>query len=486
MSLTAPPTLFSANNMKIYVTVFLMLLCVSFPVSSGVAVTIRPDYDYAPAERTERTGFFDDTPLTREQRDEIAPSGNDATTLGEARRNALEYALDFVAAKLGGNITVRVGVKFDASLDADPPLITLASAVPCVIQSNRLPREKTIYPRALAKSILNDNLAGSGGPCEDRDLNIAFNDLDFKDPDEEIIRFYYGFDEISGNGRFEFVSVVLHEIFHGLGFFELVEKNGSWESFEGIDSSSGRTTNIQNPSIYDVQMYSEDDETLFHMLSPSKRAVAIISENGLSWDGRTTGATRRSCSYGQLLGGRKTDGISPQGRPLLHAPSEYLPGTSISHFHVSVTPDDILEPRFPVATRDMTLALALLKDMGWRINDRNIPTTCTPPRPSDPGPATPPPDPVAPPPDPSGTSTPSDGTGSQTPTAGGSSGGCAIASDRDFGSGALSGNLFLTLTVLLLAVFGKRRPEKRGRWRLLSRANLRGTPFVCPKPRPES
>ena len=442
MSLTGMATPAPVRNvrMKIPLTAFLLLFCVFFPASSGVAATIVPVYN--PEEETGRTGFFDATPLTQEERNRIGPSGNDAGTLGEARKKALEHALGLIADKLGGSVTVRVDVGFENTDTTSSGSITLANAAPCLIGSTQLPRKETLYPSALAKS-LSDQIRRAG-LCS-WDIRIRFND----EPP-----FYYGFDEISGNSRagFNFVSVVLHETFHGLGFFENVREDGSWDPVDGTDSSGENPVRVQQPSLYDEQLYSEADENFFHELSDSQRAAAITSGDGLSWDGRTVGATRRSCSYGRLVGGLKTDGISSSGRPLLHAPSDYQNGSSISHFHVSVTPDDILEPRFPVLTRDMTLALALLKDMGWRVDDACIPASCNdviPPncasRPTTSEPNEQPDErPSAMPP---------------SGNAGGSSGGCSIASDR--GSGAISGGLFLVLTVLLLAVFNKGRSEKR-------------------------
>ncbi len=452
MSLTGTATPAPVRNvrMKIHLTAFLLLFCVLFPASPSVAATIVPVYDSD--ERSGQTGFYDDTALTQQEKNEIAPSGNDAETLGEARRKALEHALGLIAPKLGGSVTIRVDVAFeDADDTTSSGSIILANARPCLISSPQLPRKETLYPGALARSI--SAQIRRSGLCANWDIEIRFNN----EPP-----FYYGFDEISGNSRpsgFSFVSVVMHEVFHGLGFFENVRKDGSWKSIDGTNSL-GQPTSVQRPSLYDEQLYSEADENFFHELSDSQRAAAIISGDGLSWDGRTVGATRRSCSYGRLVGGLKTDGISPSGRPLLHAPSGYLTGSSISHFHVSVTPDDILEPRFPVLTRDMTLALALLKDMGWRIDDDCIPASCSGAIPANcvSRPTTS--EPIEPD-QPSNNPPPDNTNGDRTQSAGGSSGGCSIALDRGFGPGAISGGLFLVLTVLLLAVFKKGRTERR-------------------------
>ena len=477
--------------MKIRIAAFLLPFFVLLPVFPGGAVTITPAYDPEERSATPRpTGFFDATPLTPEQRAEIGPSGNDAATLGEARRNALEHAFGLIEDRLGGNIDITVDVKFTDELDSTPPNITLASAGPCLYQSSLLPRRQTLYPSALAKAIRpnDERLRGSGGPCSGKDIIMQFNGGDN-------VPFYYGFDEIpAGDPRFEFVSVVLHETFHGLGFFERIQQDGSWRSIDGTNNLGEKVT-VANPSIYDEQLYSEADREFVHRLSEPRRAAAIVSEDGLSWYGRTS----EGCSYGRLLGERDKDaGTTSDGKPLLHAPSSFQDGSSVSHFHVSVNPDDILEPRFPVTTRDMTLALALLKDLGWRVSDPSIPASCggTPDDPEEPREP-----PEEPPTDPSSidTSAPVDrdegpdpfrpGAGNgdgenQNQRVGGSSGGCAVASDGDFGKDALSGGLLLILSVLASGVFGGRRPEKRRARGSLSAAGLRETTFVYTKTRP--
>ena len=94
--------------MKIPLAAFLLPFFVFLPVFPGGAVTIEPVY--GSGERNAQTGFWDETPLTEEQKDETGPSGNDAETLGEARRKALEHALGLIEAKLEGDVTIKAWV----------------------------------------------------------------------------------------------------------------------------------------------------------------------------------------------------------------------------------------------------------------------------------------------------------------------------------------------------------------------------------------
>ena len=340
--------------MKIPFAAFLLPFFTFLPVFPGGAVTIEPVYDSGERNANPPTGFWDETPLTEEQKDEIGPSGNDAETLGEARRKALEHALGLIEDKLEGDVTIKAWVEFNYEFDSTSPGIVLAVAAPCLIQSSLLPRPQTLYPSALAKSILPGE-ESLGRACGGRDISMRFNGN---------FPFHYAFDTAhEGVRAFDFVYIVLHETFHGLGFWTSFRKDGSWA--------------FRRPSIYEEQLYSEADENFLHLLSPSQRAAAIVSGDGLSWYGKTAAG----CSHGQLVGERdKGGGTTPDGKPLLHAPSRYR-GFAAAHLHPSVDPDDILEPRTPLDTKDMTLALALLKDMGWRINDPGIPSCASGPPP---------------------------------------------------------------------------------------------------------
>ncbi len=63
-------------------------------------------------------------------------------------------------------------------------------------------------------------------------------------------------------------------------------------------------------------------------------------------------------------------GADAQGRPLLYTPATLAPGSSVSHWDVSATPNLLMEPNINsdlglilVAPKDLTVPL--LKDIGW-------------------------------------------------------------------------------------------------------------------------
>jgi len=63
---------------------------------------------------------------------------------------------------------------------------------------------------------------------------------------------------------------------------------------------------------------------------------------------------------GQLAGADAT------GRPLLYAPNPLQPGSSVSHFDISATPNLLMEPAINADLgQDVDLTLAVFRDLGW-------------------------------------------------------------------------------------------------------------------------
>ena len=157
-------------------------------------------------------GFNDSTPFT-------PIGGNTATTLGEARLNAFDYA----AAIWGAILTSPVEITVDASMD---PLGSgiLGQAGPITVHRNftNTPVANTWYVQALANKFAGIDLDPSSS-----DMSATFSS-DFS--------FYFGLDGNPPSGHYDFVSVVLHELGHGLGFLSLVNSS-TGAKFLGVDDA---------------------------------------------------------------------------------------------------------------------------------------------------------------------------------------------------------------------------------------------------------
>ena len=341
--------MFHATNKRFFAALFFLLLVVFSPVSESVAVTFEPIYTDIPG-----TGFYDRTPLSATEKTMLLADGNVAQTLGEARRNAFEAVLDMFELWFIGNNTVKVEALFQ-SLEPD----TIAAAGPVGLVYYLSDPGAVGVPIALAESLSEEELNGA----EEAEVVVTFN---------ENHPFYYGLNEEVLQRPFAptlFVFIAVHELFHGLGFFNLVESDGSFplvasESLEGL---------FHVGTIYDVNLYSErDDELLINLSSDEQRREAITSVNGLLWDGTSNGENDYSCAQTAAKG--QTDlffphGMDSEGRLRLHAPASWEEGSSVSHLAEATL--DLMKPSYgPLVYVDFSMGM--LKDMGWKLNRNNV------------------------------------------------------------------------------------------------------------------
>ena len=331
------------------------LLSVFSVVPQCTAVTIQFLYTDVPG-----IGFNDSTELTQEDKNLLAGSGNNASTLGEARKNALEHAARLLESRLPGANTIRAEAFFKSFEEE------------AVVAKTRIRRILSFGPRELLHIGYPPALAEKIAKRELLDESIPHFILEFsKDLD-----FYYGFTDETPSFSINFVTLAIHEIIHGLGFHSSLKEDGSFPgvTLDVTDGTRNFSVDIEQwQRIYDVQMYSEEDGEFIVDLEPSGRMRAATSETGLLWDGTVRPREESSCSYGQRMAELKSAGIDSDGRPQLHAPSTFDRGSSITHVHVDT--DDIMEYLYPFP-RDMDLSFGMLRDMGWEINDEGFPPSC--------------------------------------------------------------------------------------------------------------
>ncbi len=154
------------------------------------------------------TGVNDPTPA--------APvGGNPGVTLGEQRLNVFSLAAQLWGSAIESDATVFVAASF-APLPCGPTGGVLGSAGTTFIVRDfpGAPSAGTWYHSALA-----DALAGADQVPGFFDIGSTFNsDIDDDDPNCLTGRtWYYGYDHNEGI-NFDFLTVVMHEIAHGLGF----------------------------------------------------------------------------------------------------------------------------------------------------------------------------------------------------------------------------------------------------------------------------
>lgn len=262
---------------------------------------------------------------------------NDAT-LGAQRKAAFEYALDIWAGLLQGTVTIQVNAQFNPlGGDAFSAQLGYAGAIYTVQNHSGRPVANVFYPAALA-----NQHAGTDLSPANRDISAVFN----SDVDNNVVlgpvNFYYGTDGNPGI-HIDFVTVALHEICHGLGFFDLINSsNGAW--INGNPDSYGRLLQRIGSS-----------PSAFTAMSNAQRLAAITSENVF-----TTGANTVAAHGGNAP---------------IFAPTTYLSGSSISHFDDdSFTPDQLMEHILSDVIHHPGLALYVLQDVSWTLAPTPTPT----------------------------------------------------------------------------------------------------------------
>jgi hypothetical protein len=141
------------------------------------------------------------------------------------------------------------------------------------------------------------------------------------------------------------VTVVLHELTHGLGFFTAVDLD-SGSKFNGFD---------------DVFMqHLEDHGTglLYPLMTDVERAAANRGTGNLHWIGANVVAA------GDFL----QDGRHSSGHLEIYAPNPPRAGSSLSHFSDELAPDELMEPFYTRSNHAPGLAAPLFQDIGWRLN----------------------------------------------------------------------------------------------------------------------
>ena len=273
-------------------------------------------------------GFNDTTAFT-------AQGGNSATTLGQARLNAFQYAANLLAMYIESSIEIRVRAQIKPLGGTNP--ITLGSAAPYVVTRDftNAPQANTWYTIAVAEKLAGIELNNGV------DISATFNsDVDRSDTMAGR-QFYYGFDKNSGSDT-DFVTVVLHELIHGLGFLSLVDLNSGAKYFSYNDAYMRHLE------------YHGSTPADYPSMSDAERITASKATGNLHWTGANVLAND----------GALTDG-NANGHVEMYAPSPIEESSSVSHFSPDVTPNEIMEPFYTSPLHRPGLAAHLLADVGW-------------------------------------------------------------------------------------------------------------------------
>ena len=206
-------------------------------------------------------------------------------TVPSIARPAVQAAVDIWSENFASTVPVNVNVKWGSS--SSYGVLASASAKNNFSNFNGAPDKTLYYASALANA-------------------LAGRDLDPTSPEIEIsitsnAPWYYGTDGNCPARSFDLVSVILHEMGHGLGFVS----GNYYDAFSGF----GR---VDQPTPFDAYAQLPDGRRLADMPSPSLEAGKAMTSD-LFWSGENAV--------------KANNGIKPK----LYTPSTYEAGSSISH-----------------------------------------------------------------------------------------------------------------------------------------------------------
>src|SRR5262245_46831878 len=244
-------------------------------------------------------GFNDPTP--------VAPvGGNPGTTLGAQRLNAFQAAANIWGSLLSTSATITVSAAFDPlPCTATDAVLGQAGPDSFVRDFTGAPLPSTYYPIALANV-----LAGVDLDPGNADIDAQFNS-DFGNGCAFPGSFYLGLDaNPPGVNDSDLVTVVLHELCHGLGFLTLVDF----------------TTGAKGLGFNDTYMLNLEDHStgvLWPAMTNAQRLTSITDTGDLHWVG-----TNAIALGAFLQAGR--DVVS--GHIQMFAPSPVQGASSVDHF----------------------------------------------------------------------------------------------------------------------------------------------------------
>lgn len=287
-------------------------------------------------------GFNDTTPVT-------AIGGNPGTTLGQQRLNVFQQAADILNQRLQIDVVVRVAATFDPLFCTSGSGV-LGQAGPEVVEFDY--NTRSITPHALF-----NQQNGADADPNYVEISAQFNsNIDNNDNCLFNTNWHYGYDAPSGNDN-SLLSVVMHELIHGMGFLSYLQSNGEssagWSSFSGFEEAF-------DP--YTRQLKDAASGQLLTNLSSGSRASVMQSTSNLVWNGSEANALAANYSTGTT---------SNQIR--MYAPSSYEPGSSVSHFDEALSPDELMKPTYTSFIATPGLSEQALVDIGWQYNEALVP-----------------------------------------------------------------------------------------------------------------
>ena len=293
------------------------------------------------------------------KRTEAATAVIEVTYVGfpPGARDAFQFAVDIWETHISSSVPIRIQAFWEPLSEG-----VLGSAGPGLVANfSGEAVDDVFYALPLAESIAGRDFGGTAcGPGGTDTFDIcAFFNSDFPN-------WYLGTDGNTPRGDFDLVTVVLHEIGHGLGFtgsFEVDDGDPEFDECPGLQGVGcwgiGTSTGELLPIIYDL--FTEDrlgrpllDETLYP--NPSRELGDVLQSNQVFFDGPASLVANAEIPVD------------------LYAPASFEPGSSFSHLDEDAfppgSPNSLMTPflaRSEAIFSPGAITCAIFQDLGWAL-----------------------------------------------------------------------------------------------------------------------
>ena len=249
---------------------------------------------------------------------------------------AFQFAIDIWASELVSTVPIKVFAEF---ANLGPGVLASAGPTYLIRDFQNAPEAGVLYPAALANALAGADLDTD----EDFDLVVNLGNG---------IPWYFGLDGNPPAGLFDFATIALHELGHGLGFLGV----------SNVSLGQGTVRSGGFPSIYSLFVENGAGEPITGFPDPSTQLGSQLTSGNLFVNGTFATAA---------LGGNL---------PEIFAPNPYQGGSSYSHWDESFfpagDPNSLMTPQAGSAESIFDIGDAtrgFFKDMGWVLNDADAP-----------------------------------------------------------------------------------------------------------------
>lgn len=250
--------------------------------------------------------------------------------------DAFSYAVDIWASLIQTDVPIMVTASWQ-SLSGNS--LAFAGFSNAFRNFAGAPFNNTYYPVALA-----NRLHGADLDPGEPDFFCVFNNN---------VTWYFGTDGNTPSGHYDFVTVVLHELCHGLGF------TSSAAVADGVGSYGFQNS----PIIYDLFVRNLPGTFMTDFPFSSLNLAAFLTSNNVYWDGEA--------------GVENNDDELPR----LFAPSNFNQGSSIAHLNESTyqpsSGNALMTPFINTAEAvhdPGPIVEGILTDIGWQVGPCGIET----------------------------------------------------------------------------------------------------------------